>query len=102
MLLWVDCHVEVGEGGDAGGGESGAGGGECDAVDVEGVTDGTAVMLSLASTCSTSLGWIINTRGLSEGEGDCRLRENRSSHASHAWTSDRAGGLRRGTPNACR
>ena len=48
MLLWVDCHVEVGEGGDAGGGESGAGGGECDAVDVEGVTDGTAVMLSLA------------------------------------------------------
>ena len=36
VLLWVDLHVEVVEGDDAGGGEIGAGGGECDAVDVEG------------------------------------------------------------------
>ena len=40
-------------GGDAGGGEIGAGGGECDSVDVEGVTNGTAVILAPASTSLT-------------------------------------------------
>ena len=53
VLLWVDLHVEVVEGGDAGGGEIGAGGGECDSVDVEGVTNGTAVILAPASTSLT-------------------------------------------------
>ena len=56
------------DGSDVGVGEDGAG---CDAggsewdFDVEGVTDGTAVVLGFASTSSTDLGWI-NMPRLSE------------------------------------
>ena len=60
---------EISAGGDAGGGEIGAVGSKFDTVNVEGVTDSTAVRLAPASTSSTDLGWNI-TPGISEGVGE--------------------------------
>ena len=69
--ITVILEVEVGEGcdagvgddagGDAGGGDIVADSGECDDVDIDGVTDVTAAMLASALTSSTGLEWINTT-----------------------------------------